>query len=177
MMLQEEVTFPEDVRAALDAGKLWRAKEILGGRVGAAPFDAKLYEQHGVVLLKMGDLVEAGRFLFVSGARRTEYDEALGLFRDHFGRAGWKAVLGALPGQAKRVPIGSLPIATQEDLRSLGLPVGYERKEAKQALQRKSSKLLNVLATGGCLLVVLSVLASLAAGAPLVFKTVMAWFR
>jgi hypothetical protein len=46
-----------NVARAIESGQLWRAKEILSGRVGTSPFDAKLYEQFGALLLRMGDEV------------------------------------------------------------------------------------------------------------------------
>jgi hypothetical protein len=59
-MTSEEKT--AEVAQAIDSGRLWRAKEILSGRIGTLPFNAELYEQFGALLLRMGlespDVVE-----------------------------------------------------------------------------------------------------------------------
>ena len=60
-------TDKQSVARAIESGQLWRAKEILGGRVGTLPFDAELYEQFGALLLRMGDDVQAGRKVAPSG--------------------------------------------------------------------------------------------------------------
>lgn len=45
-----------------------------------ANFDPGLCEQLGVVLLRMEDRFEAGKFLLLSGQRRPEYEHAIQLF-------------------------------------------------------------------------------------------------
>jgi len=40
---------------ALAAGQLWRAKEILTGRIGSGRYQPDLCEQLGLLLLRMGD--------------------------------------------------------------------------------------------------------------------------
>src|SRR5207244_2839830 len=54
---------------ALARGELWRAKEILRGRVASSHFDPVLFERYGEVLLAAADLFEAGKFLFLSPFR------------------------------------------------------------------------------------------------------------
>jgi len=114
---------PRDKQAvarAIESGQLWRAKEILGGRVGTLPFDAELYEQFGALLLRMGDDVQAGRFLFLSGRRRPEYQPAIDLFiRKHL-RAGQGHMFAAFPAHVRRQPWGELPAQVQEELEALG---------------------------------------------------------
>lgn len=168
---------PPDILQAVQEGKLWRAKEILSGRIGTAGFDPRLYEQYGTVLVKMGDLVEAGKYLFISGARQPEFAEALNLFRDRHARGGWQSMLGTWPSRAKSIPIESLPASTQEDLRSLGLPPGFSRKSVAEAAKPSRSKVKDKLISAGCIAALLFVLASFLVGAPVVVKAVLAWFR
>lgn len=52
------------------------------GSVGSGSFDPVLYEQLGQALLRMGDDVQAGRFLFLSGVRRPEYRRPSNYSRD-----------------------------------------------------------------------------------------------
>lgn len=56
------MTRPDKLKAALDAGELWRAKEILAGRMGGAPFSPALCEQLGQLMLQMGDVLAAGKY-------------------------------------------------------------------------------------------------------------------
>jgi hypothetical protein len=57
----------KNVDDALGRGALWRAKEILRGRVASSQYDPVLFERYGAVLLEAADLFEAGKFLFLSG--------------------------------------------------------------------------------------------------------------
>jgi hypothetical protein len=113
---------PRDKQAvsqAIESGQLWRAKEILSGRVGTLPFDAELYEQFGALLLRMGDDVQAGRFLFLSGKRRSEYQPAIDLFLRKHVRAGRGDMFAAFPAHVRRRPWVELPAQVQQELEAL----------------------------------------------------------
>ncbi len=65
----------------IKSGEFWKAKKILQGRLSQKiTFDPDLLEQYGEVLLGMGDLVEAGRYLFASGVRKPSYSDAIDIF-------------------------------------------------------------------------------------------------
>ena len=68
------------VDEAIERGETWRAKEILRGNVGSGSYDSQLYERYGKLLLDLGELVEAGKYLFLSGRRHPEYDEAIEVY-------------------------------------------------------------------------------------------------
>src|SRR5690242_2689152 len=68
------------VEAALAKGQLWRAKEICHGAIRNEPYDPALYECYGQVLISSGDLADAGKYLFLSGRRKPEYQEAIALY-------------------------------------------------------------------------------------------------
>ena len=110
------------VEAAVGDEKPWRAKEILSGRVSSCAFDPDLYEQYGRLLLRMGDVKEAGRFLFVSGRRRQEYDEAIALFLRQTSRAGYRPLLASFPNRVRQLTWEQLPAQLQADLRAAGVP-------------------------------------------------------
>ena len=138
------------------AGQLWRAKEILAGRIGSGPFDAATYEEYGTLLLRMGDDLQAGRYLFLCGQRRPEYQAAIDLFVSRFGRAGWRSLVAAFPAAAKRCSWAALPTRVREELRAAGMPARAEG--------RVLAKTLRSYPTGGpswvgCLIVVLAVIA------------------
>ena len=107
------------VAEAIGKGQLWRAKEILSGRVGTSPFDAELYEQFGILLLRMGDDVQAGRFLFLSGKRRPEYQPAIDLFLRKHAHGGRGDVFAAFPSQVRRRPWSELPAQVRQELEAL----------------------------------------------------------
>ena len=64
-MTKNVPSYPENVKTALRIGELWRAKEILQGRIAGSSFDTDLYEQYGAVLLQTADLMAAGKYLYL----------------------------------------------------------------------------------------------------------------
>jgi hypothetical protein len=57
----------EKFDAELAAGRLWRAKEMLAGRLRDADYDAQLFERYGKVLHLMQDDDAAGQYFFLAG--------------------------------------------------------------------------------------------------------------
>ncbi len=110
------------VDEALARGQLWRAKEILRGNIGTQSYDAALYERYGQVLLQTGDLLEAGKYLFLSGARRPEYSAAIAEYRRRFGRDGPYTLYGSFPSKARLKTIREYPVSLQEELSADGFP-------------------------------------------------------
>jgi hypothetical protein len=90
------------VDRAIAEGKLWRAKEILEGRLGAPDFDRELLLRYGKVLLAMGDLIAAGRALFFSGSRDPEFCEAIRLFLARHPRTDSKRFVSGMPLMVRR---------------------------------------------------------------------------
>ena len=69
----------ERAKAEEAAGRAWRAKEILGGNVRQASFDAQLYREYGELLLRLGDQMEAGKYLLLAGSTDPEHQPAINL--------------------------------------------------------------------------------------------------
>ncbi len=115
-----ETTY-QKAQEAIVNGKLWRAKQILQGNFGSQSFEHRLYEQYGQLLLRMGDLLEAGRFLFFSGIRHPDYAESINLFLDTFSRTDKKQILLAGPRNARFTRAEDIPDAVKADLKKLGL--------------------------------------------------------
>lgn len=90
------------VDQAIADGKLWKAKEVLQGRLASPEFDPDVLRRYGEVLLAMGDMIEAGRMLFGSGVRRPEYSEAIELFLSRNRRDVPTRFLAALPLMVRR---------------------------------------------------------------------------
>ena len=129
------VRFPPDVQAALDASELWRAKQLVGGRINSANrYDASLYEQYGVILMRMGDLVLAGKYLFLSGKRDAIYTDAIELFIRQHGRGGWRTMVGTFPNAVRRMPIEELPQPLRDDYADFNVPpTAYTAGEPKES--------------------------------------------
>ena len=99
------------------AGRHWRAKEILRGAIASGPVDPAVLEAYGRVLETLGDRVEAGKYLFLSGARDAGYAEPIALFvRRHR-----QNLVGQLPAAVRSQPFGGLPVVVQNELRDLGV--------------------------------------------------------
>jgi hypothetical protein len=75
-----DVPDDEGLRALRDVGKIWRLRDKLADRVATKPFNVSDYENYGRVLLAMGDTPRAGKYLFLCGVRRPEYEQAIGTF-------------------------------------------------------------------------------------------------
>jgi hypothetical protein len=118
------VQFPHDVQTALDAGELWRAKQLVGGRISSSNrYDTDLYEQYGVILMRMGDLVLAGKYLFLSGRRSPEYAAAIALYVRQHGRGGWRTMVGTFPNAVRKIPVDELPQPLRDDFGDFQAPV------------------------------------------------------
>lgn len=59
--------FKQRLNAELEKGKIWRAKEMLRGRIGQPLYDTELYAEYGKLLFQVEDYYEAGKFLFLGG--------------------------------------------------------------------------------------------------------------
>lgn len=92
----------EVVDQAIAERKLWRAKEILQGRLTSHAFDPIVLRRYGEVLLAMDDKIEAGRYLFCSGFRAPEYSEAIGLFLSRNRRDNPHRFLSGFPLMVRR---------------------------------------------------------------------------
>ena len=155
--------FPPKVEAALNAGELWKARDFLRGRIGSSPYSPNLCEQLGVVLLRMGDVPEAGKYLFLSGRREPGYNDAIGLFLHRHGRHGWRQLVAAFPTSAQNAPIDSLPTGVLEALVQRGLATSAER--ATGSLRRAIKRTDSHRRAAGCAVSgVLGLLALLGAG-------------
>lgn len=107
------------------AGNLWRAKEILHGQIKYSAYNVALFEKLGVVLLQMNDLAEAGKYLFLSGVRKPEYEEAIGIFlKKYEGKP--HNLFHPFPRSAKLSKISDYPETVATYLRELGFTDGLE---------------------------------------------------
>src|SRR5215204_7207588 len=106
----------------LAQGNLWRAKEILQGAIKSERYDVQLYELMGTVFLRMGDLPEAGRFLFLSGVRKPEYLESIEIFISKHRKNQPRAFLYLFPRNARLKTLSDYPGEVAQTLREMGFP-------------------------------------------------------
>lgn len=151
--------FSPKVQEALDQGKLWRAKEILSNQLAQSSYDVCLYEQYGAVFLMMGDDMEAGRYLFLSGVSKPDYKEAVDIFLNRCGKHDWSHLVQSFPGRARKTPISELPERVQATLYDLGLTSDHEEGQTAEEIQTAEHSVADTLfRTGLGLLLVLVVL-------------------
>lgn len=171
----DDLGVPDHVRAALDRGELWRAKEILQGRIGGGPYDPLLYEQYGAVLLEMRDLREAGKYLFLGGSWRPEYQQAIALYLDRH-RSG-RSLLGTFPARAREIPRDRFPETVRAELSARGVPEKLFQSSGPRPLPPRVQKVTNAFSRIGCFLLIGFIVASLLAGAPDILRGISAFWR
>lgn len=102
-------------------GRAWRAREILAGAIAGGRVEPAILEAYGRLLDTLGDRVEAGKYLFLCGARPQEYEAPIALFKRRHGKSGYRYLLSQLPAAVRRLEFGELPAAVRDDLREMGL--------------------------------------------------------
>jgi hypothetical protein len=171
----DDLGMPDHVREALDRGELWRAKEILQGRIGNSPYDPRLYEQFGAVLLEMRDLREAGKYLFLSGNRRPEYEPAITLYLER--HRGGRSLLGTFPARAREIPRDRFPEPVRAELLARKVPEKPFQPSVPRPVPPKVRKVADTMSRIGCILLAVFVVASLLAGAPDILRGLSAFWR
>lgn len=146
------MSFLEKAERELNDGNLWRAKEILQGSIPSAGYDVELFEKLGIVLWRMGDLPEAGKFLFLSGVRKPEYDEAIGIFRQRYGKKPHN-FLQTLPHTARLSRISEYPEIVAAKLRELNFPEVLKTESGELVIPPEDDKFFSI----GCIIAVLMI--------------------
>ena len=109
------------VQAEIAADRLWRAKEILRGNIASGRVEPEVLEQYGQLLERMGESVEAGKYLFLSGIRTPRYARAIELFRQRNAKRRGGDLLAQLPSAIRCRPFELLPPTVQRELREWGI--------------------------------------------------------
>ena len=111
----------ENAEKEMTRGNLWRAKEILQGSIPNAGYNRDLFEKLGMVLLTMGDLPEAGRFLFLADCRKKEFEHAIDIFLSKHAQ-NWQTLMQTFPRVAKLSTLSEYPDNVRSQLVRLGCP-------------------------------------------------------
>lgn len=123
----------------IENGNLWRAKEILQGAIRSESYEVQLFEMLGTVFLRMGDLPEAGRFLFLSGVRQPEYLEAIEFFLYRQRQKEPHDFLHHLPRNARLKAVSDYPAEVARAFRELGFPEVLKDKN-ERVIQPRTGK-------------------------------------
>lgn len=135
------------------ADRLWKAREILRGAIRTHPTEVRILEAYGVLLDCLGDRVEAGKYLFLSGRRGTDVEEAIALFISRHGKGHLSNLTRQFPSGVRTAGLDSLPPVVAADLEALGLP-SSERPDASMQERMAPSNWEGSLTLIGCFVVV-----------------------
>jgi hypothetical protein len=105
----------------VEAGRAWRAKEILRGRIGSGPMDPDILDAYGLLLDRLGDRFEAGKYLFLSGKRSPDRAPAIELFLQRQANHSRSEIQARFPAAVRTAPFESLPVMVQQELTALGV--------------------------------------------------------
>ena len=123
----------ERVDAAVQRGQVWRAKELLRGNIGSGSYDSPLYERYGRLLLDLGEFVEAGKYLFLSGCRHPEFDEAIKVYLSRYPEDRPEVLYHSFPSAARFRQIVRYPLAVRRVLEERGLPQYFAQLEQERS--------------------------------------------
>ncbi len=129
------------VDEAIERGETWRAKEMLRGNVGSGSYDSQLYERYGKLLLDLAELVEAGKYLFLSGRRHPEYDEAIEVYLSRHPES--RLLFYSFPSGARFRELHRYPLEVRRVLEERGLPQYFadvERELVERWRRRKRER-------------------------------------
>jgi hypothetical protein len=119
-------------KAEADAGRRWRAKEILQGSLACQLYalEPEFLEAYGALLDSLGDRFEAGKYLFLSGKRSDAYAEAIEIYLHRTRRTPVSDLVGQFPAAIRRHGLGHLPEVVRRELEERGArPEDLQRRE------------------------------------------------
>jgi len=148
----------DKARAEIEKGNLWRAKEILQGAIRGQGYDVQLFEMLGTVFLRMGDLPEAGRFLFLSGVRRPEYLEPIEIFLSRRRPKQPHNFVYLFPRKARLKTVSAYPQEVAQVLREMGLPETLTDENGKVCEPQATDGIVEWLTCGTIAFVILGLL-------------------
>ncbi len=130
------------VDEAISSGHLWRAKEILQGRLANAGYDTELFREYAIVLQQMGDLRVAGKYFFLSGSRAPEHKQCISIFRDRDCNGSFSNLWKSMPKAVHKLPMDEIPEAVLEELTEFGfnrpeMNAVFKGIEEKRAAKKK----------------------------------------
>lgn len=110
----------DSIDSEIAAGRLWRAKEMLAGRVADAGYDAELFERFARVLAEMRDDDVAGRYFLLAGVRDGEGGMLARAFLKRRQKQKLAVLWATMPAAARRLTLARLPDGTRALLTEAG---------------------------------------------------------
>ena len=124
------------VDEAIARGEAWRAKEILRGNIASGSYDSQLYERYGLLLMDLGELVEAGKYLFLSGRRSPEFARAIEVYLSRHPADRPDVLYHSFPSATRfGEQLSRYPLEVRRTLQERGLPEYFEELH-RQRLER-----------------------------------------
>lgn len=114
----------ERARVLLDCGASVAALRLLAGSCYGTGYDVDYLELMGRALLECGQVENAGRFFFLSGVRRSDYEAAIAKFLNkHNDPNNFRQLQSSFPKRAQVLwNLKQFPPIVASELRSLGWP-------------------------------------------------------
>jgi len=118
-------TKKEKWQIELDAGNIWRAKEILRSIIRWR-YDIDIYLAYGKILYDVQDYYEAGKYLFIAGEELDgKYEIAIGLFLKRHQYTDLRQLISNFPNQFIRKSFSEYPLNVQSYMNNRG----YKEKD------------------------------------------------
>jgi len=128
----------EHARKLLSEHNFEAALKILAGSAYGAGYDHDYFELMGMALLGCGHYKNAGRFLFLSGQRKSEYEKAIVLFLScNHDPNNFRQLHSQFPKRVKTMwKISKFPKQVYKELKKLGFPENIQQ----YFIQRNNSR-------------------------------------
>lgn len=133
------------VDEAIQRGEMWRAKEILRGNIASGSYDSDLYERYGLLLIELGELVEAGKYLFLSGRRSPEYARAIEVYLARHPADRPDVLYHSFPSAARfsEYELSRYPLEVRRTLQERGLPEYFKELHEQRLERHRQHKRVN----------------------------------
>lgn len=131
---------PEAVDVEIAQGRLWRAKEILRGRLASGGYDADLFARYADVLAAMGDADEAGRYGLLAGCLDGAHGERARAFLARRRSRPFAQLWSEMPAAARRGRVDDLPHGTLDLLGEAGFAPQQVRCELDRLKRRRHER-------------------------------------
>jgi hypothetical protein len=164
-------------KAEIERGRLWRAKDLLSGSLANYPYDPQLYFAYGDLLLRMGDLREAGKFLFLSGLGEANHTEAIDIFLGQFQSSTKKQLYSSFPSRARLATLSEYPATVADALRHKGFEEVIRHPLSKHQPRTIGTKVKDVFLIIFSVSALLFLCVGLVRGIILGAQTVYGWIK
>lgn len=113
--------YQEQVNKWIEEKNIWRAKQYLRGRISSNGFDPWVFETYGILMMDSQEILEAGRYLFLSGRRNANHSESIDYYLNTFRKGTNQHLFATFPKCVKILSWEELPSTLKNDLKELGI--------------------------------------------------------